>query len=123
LNKSFTPKIDKQEELYVKINSLLGEALKNLPKGDKFAISNYDLLFGGNADKWIKFANGLKARYTMRLLKVSANKDADLQKVIDFVDESFASASEEAAFNVYDAQNLNPFFDFQWSRDGLGASR
>src|SRR5690606_3999911 len=27
------------------------------------------------------------------------------------------------AFNVYDAQNLNALFDFQWSRDGLAASQ
>ncbi len=123
LNKTFTPKLDKQEELYAKVDALLNEALINLPKGDKFGIATYDLLFGGNANKWIKFANGLKARYKMRLLKVSKNKSADLASVISFVDKSFASAKEEAAFNVYSAQNLNPLFDFQWSRDGLAASR
>jgi len=123
INKSFTPKIDKQEELYTKVNLLLDEALKNLPKGDKIGISAYDLLFKGDANKWIKFANGLKARYAMRLLKVSKDKNTDLEKVISFVDKSFTSAEEEAAFNVYNAQNLNPFFDFQWSRDALGASR
>src|SRR5690606_9947001 len=31
--------------------------------------------------------------------------------------------ADEAAFNVYDDQNLNPFFDFRASRDGLAASR
>lgn len=123
LDKTLTPKIDKQEEIYAKVDALLNEALVNLPKGDKFGMASYDLLFGGNANKWIKFANGLKARYAMRLLKVSKNQTADLEKVISFVDKSFAAQSEEAAFNVYNAQNLNPLFDFQWSRDGLAASR
>lgn len=123
INKTFTPKLDSQKDLYVEINSLLDAALVNIPKGDKLALGSYDLLFNGSADKWIKFANGLKARYAMRLLKVSANKTADLEKVISFVDKSFANSSEEAAFNVYNAQNLNPLFDFQWSRDGLAASR
>lgn len=120
---TMTPKIDKQEEIYKEINRLLDEALVNLPKGDKFGMANYDLLYKGDTAKWIKFANGLKARYTMRLLHVAADKNAALKAVVDYANKSFTSATEEAAFNVYNAQNLNPLFDFQWSRDGLAASR
>ncbi len=123
LNKTFTPKIDKQEDIYKDILALLDAALVNIPRGDKNSFRSHDLLFKGNLERWSQFAYGLKARYTMRLLKVSTNKNADLQKVIEFADKSFKSSSEEAAFNVYNAQNLNPFFDFQWSRDGLAASR
>ena len=118
-----TPKIDKQKDLYIEVNRLLDEAIVNLPKGDRKAVGEYDLLFGGNASKWIKFAYGLKARYAMRLLNVSTDKDASLQNVLSYIEKSFKSSSEEAAFNVYDAQNLNPFFDYQWSTDGLAASK
>ena len=120
------PKIDKQEDLYKEVFALLDDAIVNLPKGDAAATGamyQQDLLFGGKADKWIKFAYGLKARYEMRLLNVSQDKNASLARVIEYVDKSFKSATEEAAFNVYSEQNLNPLFDFQWSRDGLAASK
>lgn len=123
LNKTFTPKIDKQEEIYAEVIRLLDESLVNLPKGDKTSFKSHDLLFKGDISRWVKFAHGLKARYTMRLLKVSKDKTADLNKVLTEIEKSFTSAAEEGAFNVYNAQNLNPFFDFQWSRDGLAASR
>ena len=121
-----TPKLDKQEDLYKQIFELLDAAIVNIPKGDTHGTGSYashDLLFGGANGRWVKFANGLKARYTMRLSHVASNQTAAWEDVIDFVDASFASAAEEAAFNVYDAQNLNPLFDFQWSRDGLAASK
>lgn len=121
-----TPKIDKQEALYAQILTLLDEAMVNIPKGDNHSTGGYsshDLLFKGKDASWIKFAYGLKARYTMRLLNVTANETQALEDVVEFVDASFASAAEEASFNVYDAQNLNPLFDFQWSVDGLAASK
>ena len=58
----------------------------------------------------------------MRLLKKSTNTHNTLEKVIEYADKSFQSADDQAAFAIYDASNLNPTFDFQWSRDGLAAS-
>jgi hypothetical protein len=120
---NLTPKIDKQEDIYKGIMTLLDEAIVDLQKTDVQAVGSYDLLYGGDKAKWLKFAYGLKARYTMRLLAKAANKDAELDKTLDYVSKSFASADEQAAFAIYDANNLNPLFDFQWSRDGLAASQ
>ncbi|WP_286861063.1 MULTISPECIES: SusD/RagB family nutrient-binding outer membrane lipoprotein [Sphingobacterium] len=120
------PKLDKQEELYKQINAYLDAAIENLPKGDTHASGNVgsqDLLYRGNVAKWVKFAHGLKARYAMRLLKVTSDKTAALNLVISEVNKSFENAGEQAAFNEYGASNLNPLFDFQWSRDGLAASK
>ena len=72
---------------------------------------------------WKKAVYGLKARYTMRLLAKSANKTQDLNNVLDYISKSFSSADEELKFSVYDGNNqFNPFFDFMYSRTGLGAS-
>jgi len=109
------PKIDKQEDIYKSIISTLDQAITDLQGTDAHAsgsVGEYDLLFGGNKSKWIKLAYGLKARYTMRLLKRSANVTGDLEKVIEYVDKSFTSANEEAAFNIYDASNYNPLLIF-----------
>jgi tetratricopeptide (TPR) repeat protein len=81
-----------------------------------------DLVYSGDKNKWLKFAYGLKARYTMRLLARASNRDAEMDKVLDYISKSYTSVRDQAALDVYDADNLNPLFDFQWSRDGLAAS-
>jgi hypothetical protein len=121
--KFMTPKIDKQQDIYQGINDYLDAAIDDLQGSDISPIGSYDLLYGGNSRLWLKLAYGLKARYTMRLLARAADRNAELDKVLDYVSRSFASVNEQAAFNIYDADNLNPLFDFQWSRDGLAASQ
>lgn len=125
---NMNPKIDQQQDIYAGVMKYLDDAITDLQPAAKDAHStggpgSYDLLYNGNKAKWLKLANGLKARYTMRLLARSANRAADLASVITYADRSFASADDQAAFAIYDASNLNPLFDFQWSRDALAASK
>lgn len=117
------PELDSQESIYKSIMKYLDDAIVDLPKGDKAAPGEFDLLYQGSAQKWLKLAYGLKARYTMRLMKRSTNVAADMAKVVEYVDKSFVSADEQAAFDHYDANKLNPGFDFFWSRDYLSASK
>lgn len=120
------PKLDKQEELYKQIFAYLDAAVVNLPKGDTHGsgpVGTQDLLFGGNIGSWTKFAYGLKARYSMRLLNKTGATAEVLNGIVADIDKSFKNATEEAKFKIYDASNLNPLFDFQWSRDGLAASK
>ena len=117
-----TPKIDKQEEIYATIMTLLDDAIVNLQKEDLSPLGNYDLLYGGDAGKWLKFAYGLKARYTMRLLNRSSDKDGDLKKVLEYTAKSFSSAADQAAFAVYDVNNINPFYGFFASRAAFANS-
>jgi hypothetical protein len=121
--KNMTPKIDSQESIYQEIHSLLDAAISDLQEGNASTIGDYDFLYKGNAAKWTQFAYGLKARYTMRLIKRSSNVGADMEKVLEYAGKSFTSAADQAAYAIYDAANLNPLFDFQWSRDGLAASQ
>ena len=122
--KFMNPKIDSQKDIYVGVMKYLNDAIVDLKGTDAVgAISSYDLLYGGNKASWLKLAYGLKARYTMRLMKQSTKVNADMQTVLDNVALSFTSANDQAAFSIYDASNLNPLFDFQWSRDGLAASK
>jgi hypothetical protein len=120
--KFMNPKIDKQEDIYKGIIAYLDAAITDLQGSDISSIGSYDLLYGGNTSKWTKLAYGLKARYTLRLLAKASDKTAELDKILDYVSRSFTSVDDQAAFNVYDASNFNPLFDFQWSRDGLAAS-
>jgi len=117
------PKVDTQESIYASINSLLDAAITDLqsPNLGKNP-AKQDFIYGGNASKWLKFAYGLKARYAMRLLGRSSDVDGDLTAAIDYCNKSFSSADEQAEFDMYSASNLNPLFDFEWSRDGISAS-
>jgi len=119
------PKIDKQVDIYKGIFDYLDAAITDLQKTDTHfsgSVGSYDLLYKGDKTKWLKLAYGLKARYTLRLLAKASNKEAELNKVLDYVSKSFTSASDQAALNIYNEVNYNPLFDFQWSRDGLAAS-
>ena len=116
------PSADKQSDIYNDVFRLLDDAIANLD-GASNTLGGYDILYGGDAAKWKKFAQGLKARYTMRLILKSSNKETDCQKVIEYVDASFASASEQATIRIYDGVSAqNPLFDFEWSRDGISSS-
>ena len=120
-----TPKIDKQEDIYKDVMRLLDDAIDLLgddPDWTANTLNSYDLMYNGDAEKWQKFAYGLKARYTMRLINRSTDKAADYQKILDYISNSFADAGEQATINVYDGINQNPLFDYQWSRDGISSS-
>lgn len=121
--KFMNPKIDAQKDIYIGVMKYINDAIVDLKGTDALgSVGSYDLLYGGNKASWLKLAYGLKARYTMRLLARSTTVNADLQSVVDNTALSFTSAANQAAFSIYDASNLNPLFDFQWSRDGLAAS-
>ena len=113
------PEADTQESIYKEVFNLLDAGIKDVTSGGN-TVGQYDLIFGGNTQRWVEFANGLKARYTMRLINRSGSKSADYGKVIEYVDASFKSAATQASMS-YDGSNQNPVFDFEWSRDGISS--
>lgn len=118
----FTPKLDKQQAIYAEIFALLENATTNLAKTTTFPLlGKQDFIYGDNATsvaKWIKFANGLKARYTMRLSKITPDYD----KVITYANASFANAGEQSQFNYNGTTTKSPFQVFFDDRDYFGAS-
>ena len=103
-----TPVYDSQEFIYMDENGVFD----NLDKGIA-AIENYtgtialegDILFNGDLEGWIRFANSLKIKYLMR---VSGKIDvaAQLQTIVaegNFIDDN----SENAIFNFTDGEPNN----------------
>ncbi|MGV8962720.1 MAG: SusD/RagB family nutrient-binding outer membrane lipoprotein [Candidatus Saccharimonadaceae bacterium] len=119
----FTPKLDTQESIYAEIFKFLEDGIKNLETDSKFPLlGKQDFIYGGNAAsiaKWIKFGNGLKARYTMRL----SLKSPKYAEVIILADKSFSSASDEAKYTYYPPASKSPFFSFYSDRNYFGASQ
>ncbi|WP_298650010.1 SusD/RagB family nutrient-binding outer membrane lipoprotein [uncultured Proteiniphilum sp.] len=124
----YSPKLDTQEEIYDDIFALLNDAISNLEKTSEFdALGTQDLIYGTTDDgtidansivKWKKFANGLLARYTLRLSKINPQ----YQAVIDYANKSFTNSAEEAKFKYNNSTSFSPFSRFLKDRDYFGAS-
>lgn len=116
----FQPKIDRQEDLYKIVFSTLEDAIVNLEKTTSSVYPNLgtqDLIYGGDTSQWIKAANGLLARYTLRL----SFKNPDYAKVLTYVSKSFTDNSEE--LKMKNANIPNPYFQFDNDRGYLFASK
>jgi hypothetical protein len=82
-SEKFTPKYDKQEEIYQGTNGIL----KNLENAVT-AMTTYsgstklegDIVYNGNLQNWIRFANSLRIKYLMRI-SGKVNVAAQLQSI------------------------------------------
>lgn len=103
-----TPKYDAQEDIYL----AEGGILDNLDKGI-VAIQNYngaitlegDILFNGNLDNWIQFANSLKIKSLMR---ISAKTDVASQLQQVYKEGNFIRRNvDNATFDFTDGEPNN----------------
>ncbi len=103
-----TPVYDTQESIYLET----GGILDNLDKGIA-AIQAYsgsiglesDILFDGDLNGWIRFANSLKIKYLMRISE-KVDVAAQIQAIVteeNFIDEN----NENAVFNFTDGEPNN----------------
>ncbi len=100
VNGTVTPKYDLQEDIYMKD----GGILDNLDKGIA-AINNYsgviglegDILFDGDLDAWVTFANSLKIKALLRI-SGKINVASQMQAVFD-TGNYFTTNSQNAIFN------------------------
>ncbi len=71
-------KYDSQKDVYLKFFSELDSAIATLEAFSEPTIfARYDLYFGGDVTKWIKYANSLKLRLAIRLAYVPDGEFAD----------------------------------------------
>lgn len=71
------PKYDTQKDIYYDVFNELTEAsniLKQNLTGQENIGENNDLIYAGDLQKWIKFANSLRLRYALRLIYVDPDK-------------------------------------------------
>lgn len=105
----FSPSYDSQDAIYDGILSMLDQANAFFNDGTGVINPDSDILYGGDASKWQKFANSLKFRALMR---ISAMRDvsSDLQALMSR--PMFASNDDEAKLIYLAADpNANPIFE------------
>ena len=101
-----TPRYDLQEDIYKNENGILD----NLDKGIA-AINAYsgsiplegDILYNGNLDSWVQFANSLKIKY---LVRISNKVDVSAQLQTLFTNGNYIQLNTENA--VFDFTNSEP---------------
>jgi hypothetical protein len=97
---------DSQEFAYTEIQKLLNEAITLLQRSDgavdQVYLARTDKIYGGNRDKWLKYAYGMLARNLNHYSNKSTYKPAD---VIAAVDKSFASNADDALLTYPNTQN------------------
>ena len=104
-----TPVYDSQESIYI----MDGGVLDNLEKGIA-ALESYngtialegDILFDGDLDGWIRFANSLRIKYLMR---ISATMDVSSQLQTIFASGNFIDENSENATFDFTAGEPNNF--------------
>ena len=101
-----TPRYDKQEDIYM----AGGGILDNLNKGIA-AIQAYndviplegDILFDGNLDSWITFANSLKIK---QLLRISDKMDVSAQLQAIYTEGNYLKTNDQNA--IFNFTNTDP---------------
>jgi len=106
---NFNPVYDAQEDVYDGVFAMLDAAIPQLA-GSGTIDPNMDILYGGDATKWNKFAHSLKFRALMR---ISSKRDvsSELQALVDSK-MLFSSNADEAKL-VYTSASpeANPLFE------------
>ena len=76
------PKYDTQQEIYNGLFEELDAAHTLIAEGTEPVSSSYDLMFGGDKTKWLKFNNSLKIRLLMRSSRKFANAGAEITAIL-----------------------------------------
>jgi hypothetical protein len=110
-NNKLNPAYDSQEDIYqVILPQLIADGLADLDNtgDDILTPGSDDFIYGGDLDLWKKFGHGLNARI---LIHQSKKSTFNAQAVIDEVNASFSSFSEDAAFTFGTAYQ-SPWFQY-----------
>ena len=109
---NFSPAYDEQEVVYAGILNMLDTANVLLSAGTGDIPAAADIVYGGDKDGWLKYANSLKFRCLMRISAAPGmNVAADLQDLVSNR-EMFQSNADNANLVYLDANpNANPIYE------------
>ena len=93
-----TPKYDKQEDIYNDFFKELKEAENALDESKPSA--KYDLIYNGDIAKWKKYANSLRLRIAMRLIKINPTKAQ--QEAEDAIAAGVFTSNEDISYVKYE---------------------
>ncbi len=103
---TLVPEYDSEEALYQEALRLISEGIDELQKtGSNLQLGETeDLIHGGDVQAWIKTAYALQARF---LNKISKKAEYSASQVLDAIDNSYASNTDDAEMGVF--EGINPW--------------
>lgn len=120
-NGEITAAYDSQQDVYKLMFQQLDEAIKTLTANRTLNFSpKADKVYGGNVEKWIKFANSLRLRLAVRVSKADptlAQREAEASVSNEV---GVMTANDDNAFMTL--SNTNPFYIIMYEYNG-GDSR
>lgn len=102
-----TPKLDKQADVYAAVQKLLDEAVADLTSGAGKGPGKADMIYGGDAVKWVQAAYTLKARYYLHWAAVDP---ANYARALAAAQKGIASSAND--FRTY--QSTTPGEENVW---------
>ncbi len=110
------PAFDRQQDIYNDFFKELTEASAQLDASKD--VVKGDLFYNGNIAAWKKFANSLRLRYAMRLVKIDPDK-ARTEALAAYNAGVFASNADICLMNHQDVQNI---YDVDMRGNGISSS-
>ncbi|HSO87301.1 MAG TPA: SusD/RagB family nutrient-binding outer membrane lipoprotein [Draconibacterium sp.] len=98
----FFPKFDTQKDVYDGLLADLDEAISLIEANPSIGEPKFDLLYAGNKEKWVKFANSLKIRLLVRSYEAYKKAGVDNGPKISAIVSSgkyFTSVSDNASYS------------------------
>ena len=111
---NLSPAYDSQQQVIAGVLARLDDAIALLGSPKGASPGSADLVYQGNAARWIKTAQGLKARYLIQTVKKDAGNAA---KALAAARASYVSLAEQSTFKYESSQiGNNPFAKFGTGR-------
>ncbi len=116
----FTPQYDTQKDIYIQMLGDLKDAINLFDDSKSFFSSDSDLIYGGNMDSWIRFANSLRLRLAIRI----SNVDVELSTSVinDIKPLPLIESNDQIASFKYNSVFNKPLFEAGGIRYEEGSS-
>ncbi len=114
---------DSQDLIYDDFFKRLDDAVTVLKgKSGENAFGNYDIIYGGDVDKWVKFANTLRLRLAVRISNVNVTK-AKTEAEAALAGGVFETSPDDDAYALNNVADINPLSQMSdWNEFRMSAS-
>jgi len=106
---NYAPGYDQQHEIYLNMLDELKNAALSFNSSAPFFNADADLIFSGDINSWIRFANSLRLRLATRIK--NADHDRYLEEIADLSGKDLISSNEQSALFPFNGQKKNHLYE------------